>query len=350
MSTEPTLSAYSLVRYHRRGFAACTKPDVASSIADQAQDCEALLRHLGVQRAHVVGHSYGGVIALQLAMQAPELVHTLVLEEPALLAVPSGEAFFGEMAPIVETYGAGDKEGAVRAFLRWSDGPTLKRSSTTQHRAVSTRPSRMRTRSSRSSSPASGSGRSLADEAKSIDAPVLFVLGQDSLPMFHEGRDLVRSWLPQTEVAIIPDVCHLLQMENPAAVGEALASSFLDIRCGRRTAARYRHRTHCNFPSPEGRDRALDTCACGKPRTLALRIWFRAQSTAGVLTRFDMGRARTTLTTPRRMRSEPTSRGLTVRSCARRLTRTRTRSADRRRSRSPSAAHVLGDPLALQSC
>ena len=57
------------------------------------------------------------------------------------------------------------------------------------------------------------------DDAKSIDAPVLFVLGQDSLPMFHEGRDLLRSWLPQTEVAIIPDTCHLLQMESPAAVG-----------------------------------------------------------------------------------------------------------------------------------
>jgi pimeloyl-ACP methyl ester carboxylesterase len=64
------------------------------------------------------------------------------------------------------------------------------------------------------------------DEAQSIDAPVLFVLGQDSLPVFHEGRDLVRSWLPQTEVAIIPDACHLLQMENPAAVGEALTDFF----------------------------------------------------------------------------------------------------------------------------
>jgi hypothetical protein len=44
----------------------------------------------------------GGAVALQLAVQAPELVHTLVLQEPALVAVPSGEAFFGEMAPIVE--------------------------------------------------------------------------------------------------------------------------------------------------------------------------------------------------------------------------------------------------------
>jgi pimeloyl-ACP methyl ester carboxylesterase len=226
LSTEPTLSAYNLVRYHRRGFAACSKPDAALSIAEQAQDCEALLRHLGVERAHVVGHSYGGVIALQLAVQAPELVHTLVLEEPALLAVPSGEAFFGEMAPIVEMYGAGDKEGAVRAFVQ------LVGRSNSEEIIDKAAPGGMDQAIADADTffqielPALQEWSFSGDEAKSIDAPVLFVLGQDSPPMFHEQRDLVRSWLPQTEVAIIPDACHLLQMENPAAVGEALTDFF----------------------------------------------------------------------------------------------------------------------------
>ena len=227
LSTEAALSTYDLVRYHRRGFAACTKPDASLSIAEQAQDCEALLRHLGVERAHVVGHSYGGVIALQLAVQAPELVHTLVLEEPALLAVPSGEAFFGEMAPIVEMYGAGDKGGAVRAFLQLvgrsnSDEIIDKAAPGGVDQAMTDADTFFQIELPTLQEWSSFSG----DEAKSIDAPVLFMLGEDSLPMFHEGRDLVRSWLPQTEVAIIPDACHLLQMENPAAVGEALTEFF----------------------------------------------------------------------------------------------------------------------------
>ena len=51
----------------------------------------ALLRHLGIERAHVVGHSSGGVMALRLALDAPEAVHSLILLEPALMDVPGLE-------------------------------------------------------------------------------------------------------------------------------------------------------------------------------------------------------------------------------------------------------------------
>ena len=83
---EPALAErYQLVLYHRRGFAGSTHPDGPLSITQQAADCRALMQHLSVARAHVVGHSYGGVIALQLALDAPDIVHSLALLEPALL-------------------------------------------------------------------------------------------------------------------------------------------------------------------------------------------------------------------------------------------------------------------------
>ena len=97
---EPALTgSYRLVSYHRRGFAGSTHPDRPLSIAEQAAHCRALLAALGIDRAHVVGHSYGGVIALQLAMDAPELVRSLALLEPALLAVPSGPLLMEAMGP-----------------------------------------------------------------------------------------------------------------------------------------------------------------------------------------------------------------------------------------------------------
>src|SRR5205807_8683488 len=83
------------------------------SIAEQAAGCRALLGALGIGRAHVVGHSYGGVIALQLALDAPQLVHSFALLEPALFAVPSGPQLLEAMGPLAGRYQAGDKAGAI---------------------------------------------------------------------------------------------------------------------------------------------------------------------------------------------------------------------------------------------
>ena len=96
-----------------------------SAVQSRSASCRLppLLGHLGIERAHVVGHSSGGVIALRLALDAPELVHSLILLEPALLDVPSGALLAEALGPVLEQYGAGDKEGAADSFLRWAIGP-----------------------------------------------------------------------------------------------------------------------------------------------------------------------------------------------------------------------------------
>jgi pimeloyl-ACP methyl ester carboxylesterase len=114
---------FQLIRYHRRGFAGSTHPDGPVSIVQQAADCRALMRRLGVQSAHVVGHSYGGAIALQLALDAPDAVHSLALLEPALLIVPSTQQFMEALALVLQMYEAGDKTGAVDSFLEAVMGP-----------------------------------------------------------------------------------------------------------------------------------------------------------------------------------------------------------------------------------
>ena len=108
---EPVLTTrYRLIHYHRRGYAGSTNPTGPVSIAQEAADCRALLRHLGVERAHVAGHSLGGAIALQLALDAPEAVHSLVLLEPGLFDVPSGALLAEALAPPIRLYEAGQKE------------------------------------------------------------------------------------------------------------------------------------------------------------------------------------------------------------------------------------------------
>jgi pimeloyl-ACP methyl ester carboxylesterase len=98
---EPALERFQRIGYHRRGLGGSTRPVEAepTSVAVQAEDAIGLLDHLGVDRAHVVGHSLGGAIALELAAQHPTRVASLVLLEPVLLMTPAGAAFARALAP-----------------------------------------------------------------------------------------------------------------------------------------------------------------------------------------------------------------------------------------------------------
>lgn len=90
LAIEPAVrDHFRTIRYRRRGFGGSTPADGLTSVADHASDCRALLDALGVVRAHVLGHSYGGSVALQVAVDAPDVVATVAVFEPGLLAVPS---------------------------------------------------------------------------------------------------------------------------------------------------------------------------------------------------------------------------------------------------------------------
>src|SRR6516165_483034 len=87
---QPALtSRYQLLSYHRAGFAGSGPQQGPPVIAAHAPHCHQLMRELGITRAHIVGHSSSVPIALQLALDAPDAVHTLTLMEPARPAPPT---------------------------------------------------------------------------------------------------------------------------------------------------------------------------------------------------------------------------------------------------------------------
>ena len=115
---EPALAdRYQLIRYHKRGWVGSTHTPPPVSVADHAADAAALLDHLGLRRVHIAGHSSGAAVAMQLALDHPEYVHTLVLLEPSLISVPSLEAFFTQVEPAFEAYASGDHPGALAIFM-----------------------------------------------------------------------------------------------------------------------------------------------------------------------------------------------------------------------------------------
>ena len=227
---EPVLTQrYQLILYHRRGFAGSSRPDGQLSLVQQAADCRALMQRLGIQRAHVVGHSYGGAIALQLALDSPQIVHSLSLLEPALLIVPSTQQFMEAMGPVIQMYEAGNKRGAVDSFLQTVMG--------LEYRNVLDRvlPGGFEQAANdadtffRIELPALQQWSFTQTDAERITQPVLAVLGEESNTLWQgwvEIHELVQAWLPQAEGFVLKGATHGLQMIEPKRMAEGLAGFF----------------------------------------------------------------------------------------------------------------------------
>ena len=75
----PLSQQFKLIVYDRRAAGRSSTPEDGYSIPTFCEDLHQLLRHLGVERAHVLGSSAGGPIALQFALDHPEMTDTLLL-------------------------------------------------------------------------------------------------------------------------------------------------------------------------------------------------------------------------------------------------------------------------------
>ncbi|GAB3314987.1 hypothetical protein GCM10027451_30460 [Geodermatophilus aquaeductus] len=233
LMAEPALAdRYQLIRYHRRGWGRSTHTPAPVTVAEHAADAAALLEHLGVRRAHVAGHSTGGVVALQLAVDDPAVVRTLVLLEPFVLSVPSGGAVLQGAAPAFEAYGSGNHERAWALFLSAASGldwATCEAVLEARIPGVVGQAVRDADTLFGAELPAMAGWALDPGEASAIGCPTLSVLGSDTLPLFGEVAALLRTSLPDAEERTIDGVGHLLHLQSPEPVARAMGE-FIRIR------------------------------------------------------------------------------------------------------------------------
>lgn len=224
---------YRVVSYHRVGYAGSGRLAGPVSIAQQAAQLRSLMRHLGIERAHVIGHSSGGNIALQLALDAPGMVHSLAMLEPALPVAPSGSerqpATGTSMTQVAERYAAGNKAGAIDGFMRIVAGaayrPALEQGLPGAfERAVVDADTFFG-----QELPAVRQWSFTQEDARRITQPVLAVIGEESprvSPIWSERQRLLLTWLPKAEAFVLPGATHLLHVQNPSAMANGLAAFF----------------------------------------------------------------------------------------------------------------------------
>jgi pimeloyl-ACP methyl ester carboxylesterase len=106
---------FDVIAYDHRGVGASTPLDGPITTPEMADDAAGLLAALGLDDAHVMGISMGGMIAQELALNHPERVRTLTLGCTYCGGEGSALASEEDLSGLVEAMGSGDRERALRA-------------------------------------------------------------------------------------------------------------------------------------------------------------------------------------------------------------------------------------------
>lgn len=190
-----------------------------------SNDLASLIWQLDVGPVHIVGWSLGGGIALDFAVQYPQLVRSLVLYEPALSSIVSNPEDLETLSKDGEGIGPafaasqeGNQQKSVQIFAGWVNAQPFDAIQPGWIRTVFRENSR--TLSLLFASPLDPP--ITCAQLGKIEVPVTIVKGQQTRPSFDIVADATRDCIPGSQFVTIPDTRHLGPAENPSAFNKVL--------------------------------------------------------------------------------------------------------------------------------
>lgn len=184
-------------------------------------DVVASMEELSIERAALVGNSFGGAVALRVAAVAPDRVWALaMISAPAPGLEPSGEleaAWEAEEAALER----GDVEGAVDAVVEAWTLPGAPQELRERVAAMQRRTFALQaevTAVTEAPDPVDEDPDALAR----LDVPALVAAGEHDKPDFREGAEEMARALPRARHEVIAGAGHLAPLETPDAFRELL--------------------------------------------------------------------------------------------------------------------------------
>ncbi|WP_119067894.1 alpha/beta fold hydrolase [Aggregatilinea lenta] len=234
-------SQFRAVVYSRRyHYPNATIPDEADyAMADHLDDLHALIRWLGDDPVHLIGHSYGAFLGLLLAMYEPSRLRSLVLGEPPVFTLfisipPKPQTLLKLFATRPRTAAAiirfaatglnpataaakrGGRETMLRSFGSAVLGPD------TFNNLSEERLEQARINLFKAELLGSGFLPLDADAISRIQTPALLINGANSPALFNRFNDRLAALLPHAERVTIPAASHISHEDNPSAYNAAV--------------------------------------------------------------------------------------------------------------------------------
>lgn len=230
VQVDPSLDAFRLISVRRAGYVEGAPPTRHLTLADHAAHCAAVLDELEIGAAHFCGHSSSALIGLQLALDRPDVVHSLILLEPApggALNGPTSSAVApGAVGAAMTAYADGRVADGFDLFMRAVGGD--------HYREILSAAlgSEGLARAIRASAYFPDEAAAVwewafgLDEAARVTVPMLVVEGErtaDVAVIPPESVGLLAALVPHAETMVLQGVSHLMPLEDPRVVAELIA-------------------------------------------------------------------------------------------------------------------------------
>ncbi len=230
---------YRCVAFNARGYPPSDVPDRADSYsqARARDDIRAILDHLGVDRAHVVGLSMGGFAALHFGLAYPERALSLVVAGCGYGAEPDRREQFREeteaTAHFIETtsgeaFAARYGEGPTRVQFQNKDprGWREFRDQLAEHSLVGAALTMRGVQKERPSL------FDLEDQMRTLTVPTLVMTGDEDEPCLVPNVFMKRS-IPSAALVVLANSGHTINLEEPERFNAAVADFVAQVEAGR---------------------------------------------------------------------------------------------------------------------
>jgi pimeloyl-ACP methyl ester carboxylesterase len=203
---------HEVILFDNRGIGESDAPDGPYTVPLLAGDAAAVLDAGGIERAHVLGTSLGGMVALQLALDRPDRVDRLVLgctTPGGAQGAPMPEQTVRLMqeAPSLPT------EVALRRFIENAFGPTPD-----QEQVERIMKHRLRTAQAPvawAAQAAAGAAFDVWERVPEISVPTLVLTGLEDNVVDPRNSELLAERIPDAQLETFPGSGHLFFWEQP---------------------------------------------------------------------------------------------------------------------------------------
>jgi 3-oxoadipate enol-lactonase len=215
-------NSYRVLTFDQRCSGLSEKPDADFTIATLADDTAALMDHLGFTRAHIIGVSMGGMIALEFVLRHPNKARSVVLGcttpgGPKAMRI-GGSAFTNAYSA---TPMSAEERGRALAEAAFTKGYI--------ERHPEIIPAMIEARRQRPIDPAALGHRLKAalahnvyDRLDAIKTPVLVITGKDDALISWENSRLLADNIPRAEFVLLEPAGHCFWLEQPAESFQAI--------------------------------------------------------------------------------------------------------------------------------